>query len=147
MFVRHTVYRVGRPLAVAKVPQQEVEVAEGLVFLDDVEQFVTDRSGDFDRDFSFFHLKFFRFCRLHGVVFLVEFFLEQAGLEADVGDKFPVVVVHGLLPAGAQGQHFVNDLPDFGWVFKRSFATGNIFFGSHNLFPLVHEKRMNKSIK
>ncbi len=31
---------VGRPLAVAKVPQQEVEVAEGLVFLDDVEQFV-----------------------------------------------------------------------------------------------------------
>lgn len=115
-------------------------MAEGLVFLDDVEQFVTDRSGDFDRDFSFFHLKFFQFCRLHGVVFLVEFFLEQAGLEADVGDKFPVVVVHGLLPAGAQGQQTVNDLPDFGGVFKRSFATGNIFFGSHNLFPLVHEK-------
>lgn len=36
---------------------------------------------------------------------------------------------------------------EFGGVFKRSFATGNIFFGSHNLFPLVHEKRMNKSIK
>ena len=32
---------------------------------------------------------------------------------------------------------------EFGGVFKRSFAT----FGSHNLFPLVHEKRMNKSIK
>ena len=65
----------------------------------------------------------------------------------DVSDKFPVVAVHSLLSAGAQGQHFVNDLPDFGGVFKRSFATGNIFFGSHNLFSLVHEKRMNKSIK
>lgn len=72
---------------------------------------------------------------------------QVSDLEADVGDKFPVVVVHGLLPAGAQGQQTVNDLPDFGGVFKRSFATGNIFFGSHNLFPLVHEKRMNKSIK
>ena len=72
---------------------------------------------------------------------------QVSDLEADVGDKFPVVVVHGLLPAGAQGQQTVNDLPDFGGVFKRSFATGNIFFGSHNLFSLVHEKRMNKSIK
>ena len=72
---------------------------------------------------------------------------QVSDLEADVGDKFPVVVVHGLLPAGAQGQQTVHDLPDFGGVFKRSFATGNIFFGSHNLFPLVHEKRMNTSIK
>ena len=53
---------------------------------------------------------------------------EEGGVVAEVGE--------GGDDAGCD-----ESVPNFGGVFKRSFATGNIFFGSHNLFPLVYEKK------